>query len=256
MCLFGFHSRHFHTYNVLFHILFTMVCFLCVKTCSSLNMRNQNPKLTKVSSGLPTNIIKLDLAFNEISELGADNFTGMTSMEELNLEANVIAHIDDLAFLSCLSLTNLNLRNNKIVHMHATLGPNSHNMIKFRIRGNPCIIEFPWLQQLRSIQVIQMEGFGMDPHNDMFSGLLNLKQLGIENSKAPNLTERTTDLEQLMSNYHIGNSLPEENFINLNKLILVRMTGVTAWPPCHALLGLQHWKRLILLTSNLRVCLI
>ena len=233
-----------------------MVCFLCLKTCSSLNMRNQNPKLTKGPSGLPTNIIKLDLAFNEISELAADNFTGMTSMEELNLEANVIAHIDDLAFLSCLSLTNLNLRNNKIVHMHATLGPNSHNMIKFRIRGNPCIVEFPWLQQLRSIQVTQMEGFAMDPHNYMFSGLLNLKQLGIENSKASYLTERTTNLEQLMLNYHIGNSLPEENFINLNKLILVRMTGVTAWPPCHALLGLQHWKRLILLTSNLRVCLI
>ena len=156
MCLFGFHSRHFQTYSVLFHLLFTMVCFLCVKTCSSLIMRNQNPKLTKVPSRLPTNIIKLDLAFNKLSELAADNFTGMTSMEELNLEANVIAHIDDLAFLSCLYLRNLNLRNIKIVHMHATLGSNSHNMIKFRIRGNPCIIEFPWLQQLRSIQVIHV----------------------------------------------------------------------------------------------------
>ena len=256
MCLFGFHSRHFHRYTVLFHILFTVVCFLCVKPCSSLNMRNQNPKLTKVPSGLPANIIKLDLAFNEISQMGADNFTGMTSLEELNLEANVIAHIDNPALWSCLSSTNLNLRNNKIVHMPATLGPNSQNMIKFRIRGNPCIIEFPWLQQPRSIQIIQMEGFGMDPHNDMFSGLLNLKQLWIENSNAPNLTERTTNFEHLMLNYHIGNSFREENFINLDKLQLLRMTGGDRMTTLPRFLGLQHWKRLILLTSNLRVCLI
>ena len=221
--LYRLHNEKYNTESLL---LFTMALLLCRRPCTGLNLNNRSPKLTEVPPGLPTDIIKLNLRQNEISTLGADNFTGLTSMEELDLGKNVIAYIDDLAFLSCVSLTKLNLEDNRLVHMPATYGPNSQNMSELKFQDNPCIIEVSWFQQFRSLEKLEMDGSEMEElHNDMFNGLLNLKDLLLKNSKAPNLTDRTVSLTILVLSDPTSNTFPDENFMNLDHLTSVTITG-------------------------------
>ena len=236
ICMFfGFRRWHDETYDAVSGLWFTLVCLVDIKSCVGLDMSNQNPKLIKVPVGLSKNITKLDLSKNEISELGADNFTGLDSMEDLDLQSNRIAHIDDLAFLSCASLTRLNLNGNQIVYMPETFGPNSHNIIRLFIHENPCIIKVPWFRQFRSLESLRLDGYAMEElPNDLFGGLLNLKQLIVGSSNAPNLTEKTVDLAFLTFNNPIVSTFPNENFMNLKKLTTVMMTsdgGPAITPP-------------------------
>ena len=219
-------SLHDENYNTVSLLLFTMALLSCRRPCTGLNLNNRDRNLTEVPQGLPTDIIKLDFRKNEISTLGADNFTGLTSMEELDLGQNVIAYIDDLAFLSCVSLTKLNLEDNRLVHMPATYGPNSQNMSELKFQDNPWKNEVSWFQQFRSLEKLEMDGSEMEElHNDMFNGLLNLKHLSLKNSKAPNLTDRTVILKILELFDSASNTFPDENFMNLDHLTTVAITG-------------------------------
>ena len=214
--------------NRVIRLLFAMLYLARVTTRGEihLSLSRQNPKLTEVPSGLPSTILNLDLSFNDISELGADNFTGMSSMLKLNLAFNRIAHINNRAFISCLSLTYLTLSGNQIVHMPATFGPNSENIKKLNLDENPYIIESSWLQQFRSLGILRLECSAMGQfHSDMFNGLANLTNLALYNSKEPNLTARTVGLKALYLKDHRGRTYTEENFINLDKLTLVKMSG-------------------------------
>ena len=218
-------STLYETYAI-FRLCLTVLCFLCINLSVALDLHNQDPKLTEVPPGLPTNITDLDLRSNEISAIGADNFTGLYSVDYMDLSHNMIAHINGAAFRPCSSLLSLNLGHNKLKIMPATFGPNTPNMINLWISNNPCVIEVTWFSQFCSLQALTMETIGMtDLPNDLFAGLSNLKYLWVANSKAPNLTERTVSLEDLRFRDHIGSIIPDENFMNLKNLTQVIMTG-------------------------------
>ena len=254
MFVLRFHGWNCATHNAV-RRLFVLLCVTCIISCDGSRklLRNQNPKLTKVPSGLTPDITILDLAKNDISELGPDNFTGLSSLLDLNLAANRIAHIDNLAFISCLSLTMLNLEGNQIVHMPTTYGPNSQNMVTLRIHNNPCIIEFPWLQQFRSLNILHVDGSGMQElPNDMFRGLQNLKQLGIYNSNVPNLTSRTANLELLMLNNHKSNIFPQENFMNLTKLTMVMIMGGSHMAVLPRFMGAMALEQVIIMNLDIQ----
>ena len=210
-----------------FRLLLAGLCLMYTQPCFGLNLYSQNPKLTVVPVGLPTDITTLDLANNEISEIGAGNFTGLSSVNRLYLSKNRITHIDDNAFLPCAALTTLRLNENQLKAMPATLGPNTPNMKQLNIRENPhCVIEESWFRPFRSLEQLLMENIGMrELPNDFFTGLISLKLLRISKTNAPNLTERTINLENLLFEDHIGSTYPDEYFLNLTKLTKVSMSG-------------------------------
>ena len=214
----------FDVTHVTCHLCWTILCALCINFTVGLELRGQSPALTEVPPGLPTDIVELDMGNNEITGIGADSFTGLSSVVEIKLDYNNISYIDEVALLPCLSLLRLELSFNKLTSLPTTLGPNSPNLIYLSIGYNPCTIEVNWFSQFRSLQTLDMRKSGMtDPPNDLFNGLSNLKKLKLENMKPPNLTERTVSLEILQYSDHIGSIIPDENFRNLKYLKEVSM---------------------------------
>ena len=82
----------------IFHLRLTILCSLCINPSIGLNLHRQTQKLTRVPPRLPTDIVDLDLRNNEISGIGADNFTGLSSLIEIDFSRYRIADIDELAF--------------------------------------------------------------------------------------------------------------------------------------------------------------
>ena len=222
----GFQSGRCETYGAVYRLLTTVVYLMSIKFSFGTTGRFGRKQLTSVPSGLSPDITLLGLHYNEITELGPDNFPGLTLMKELDLRGNRISYIDDLAFQSCIALIKLNLKENRLVHMPATFGPNSPNMIRFFLTDNPCTITAPWLEQFRSLTILNIEAIGMEEFpSDLLRGLINLNTLTIGSSKAPNLTERRLSLKWLTFNNHIGSTFPEEHFMNMETLQTVTMFG-------------------------------
>ena len=125
----------------IFHLRLTILCSLCINPYIGVNLHRQTRKLTRVPPRLPTDFVDLDLRNNEISGIGADNFTGLSSLIEIDLSRYRIADINELPFFPCASLLTLNLGNNELTTMPTTFGPSSPNWIDLTIRVNPCVIE-------------------------------------------------------------------------------------------------------------------
>ena len=148
----GFHNLRYENHLVC-RLLLAGFYLMCTQPCLGLDLHNQDPKLTWVPVGLPTDIIELDLRSNEISEIRAEDFTGLSSVVDMDLSYNLITRIDDLAFMPCAALSTLNLNKNRLTDMPSTLGPNSPYMLSFSIYGNPsCMVEASWIRQFRSLQ--------------------------------------------------------------------------------------------------------
>ena len=134
---FNMHNGSYH--HVLSRLLLAGLCLMCTQPCLGvrLNLYKQDPKLTAVPVGLPTDITGLVLRGNEISEIGANIFTRLSSVMIIDLTYNRIAHIDDHAFLPCTALSDLRLDYNRLTSMPSTLGPNSPYMSSLHILAKP-----------------------------------------------------------------------------------------------------------------------
>ena len=193
---------------------------------STLDLHNQDPKLTAVPVNLKTNIVHLDLRNNHIALLGPDSFPGLTAVTTMDLSHNRITHIDNLAFQSCESLVDLIIEFNKITAMPSSFGPNSNNMRKLAFGNNPCFLQPPLFEQFRSLERLSMEHLSMtDLPNDLFNGLQNLRFIRLRGTGAPNLTDRTPKLETLWVHNFPGSSFPDENVRNLAKLTSFQFSG-------------------------------
>ena len=232
-------------HNALFRLI-SVLCLMCIQPCLGvrLNLYKQDPILTAVPAGLATNITDLSLRGNEISELGADNFTGLSSVVIIDLTGNRIAHIDNHAFLSCVALSDLRLGSNRLTSMPSTFGPNTPYMSSLFIGQNPCVIDNSYFRQFRSLQTLHMADVGMREFpDDFFTGLISLETLLISHTKAPNLTEKTVSLDNFKFNHHIGSSFPDENFLNLRnlrKVVIFWGDHMTSVPRFLGATGLQE----------------
>ncbi|XP_074930958.1 toll-like receptor 2 isoform X2 [Phalacrocorax aristotelis] len=70
--------------------------------------------LLRVPGGLPSALRGLDLSYNKLREITADDFASMTQLRHLDLGYNNISHIAPDAFLSNLLLEHLRLFNNSL----------------------------------------------------------------------------------------------------------------------------------------------
>ena len=119
-------------------------------------------------------------------------------------------------------------------------------MLALIIGNNPsCVIEDSFFRQFRSLQILHMGNIGMREFpDDFFTGLVSLKTLTISNTKAPNLTERTVNLEYLFFDDHIRSMYPDQNFLNLRKLTKAIMIGGDPMTNVPRFLGARGWKKL------------
>ena len=217
-------SNNMRLHLVVFRLWSVGLWLMCMQRCLGLDLHSQDPELTEVPDGLPTDITVLILRVNEISEIGADNFTGLSSVVEIDLHFNRIRHIDGNAFLPCIALSVLKLGHNELTSLPHTLGLNSPYMSYLTVDENPVVIEDSWFRQFRSPQKLNIDNIGMREFpDDFFTGLISLTHLDISHVKAPNLTERTVSLQELSFHYHIGSIFPDENCLNLRNLTTVYM---------------------------------
>lgn len=59
-------------------------------------------------------LLRLDLSFNQITEIDSDSFNGNKNLAELNLEGNYLSQIPDISQLQNLDTLNLNSQNGKL----------------------------------------------------------------------------------------------------------------------------------------------
>ncbi|XP_078575971.1 uncharacterized protein LOC144861813 [Branchiostoma floridae x Branchiostoma japonicum] len=139
----------------------------CSSSCSSwCNCYNRD--LTSVPQDLPTNITRLDLVRNAITNLSQSNFLRYKSLTRLDLTSNQISVIQNKTFQDLTSLTFLDLNDNQLT----SLTPDT----------------FVGLGALEWLRLDQNKLTTSSLPTGIFVGLGNLTQLYLPNNQLTNLT--------------------------------------------------------------------
>ncbi|CAF3549950.1 unnamed protein product [Adineta steineri] len=88
-----------------------------VCSCHGPNVDCSNRGLQTIPSGIPRNVFKLELQFNNLSIIRKDDFKVLRQLRILNLQDNQIHTIDTDAFRDLTSLEKLRLNGNKLNHL-------------------------------------------------------------------------------------------------------------------------------------------
>ncbi|CAF1204795.1 unnamed protein product [Adineta steineri] len=98
---------------VSFQLYFIDACpSVCL--CHGVHIDCSNRNLQIIPSGIPKNVFKLDLQFNNLSIIRKDDLKGFRQLRILNLQDNQIHTIDTDAFKDLLSLEKLDLSSNRL----------------------------------------------------------------------------------------------------------------------------------------------
>ncbi|XP_074709403.1 toll-like receptor 2 [Strix uralensis] len=114
--------------------------------------------LGRVPRDLPRGLQGLDLSYNKLREITADDFAGMTQLRRLDLGYNNISHIAPDAFLSNLLLEQLRLFNNSLNFIPA---PALRPLVNLR-----------WLDMSNNL-------YGSAALDSVFGGLRQLRELSL-----------------------------------------------------------------------------
>ncbi|UJR37599.1 hypothetical protein I4U23_030296 [Adineta vaga] len=88
-----------------------------VCSCHGPNVDCSNRGLQTLPSGIPRNVFKLELQFNNLSIIRKDDLKALRQLRILNLQDNQIHTIDTDAFRDLISLEKLRLNGNKLNHL-------------------------------------------------------------------------------------------------------------------------------------------
>ncbi|CAF1126727.1 unnamed protein product [Rotaria sordida] len=88
-----------------------------VCSCHGPNVDCSNRGLQTIPAGIPRNVFKLELQFNNLSIIRKDDFKAFRQLRILNLQDNQIHTIDTDAFRDLISLEKLRLNGNKLNHL-------------------------------------------------------------------------------------------------------------------------------------------
>jgi hypothetical protein len=86
-------------------------------SCHGPNVDCSNRGLQTIPSGIPRNVFKLELQFNNLSIIRKDDLKTLRQLRILNLQDNQIHTIDTDAFRDLISLEKLRLNGNKLNHL-------------------------------------------------------------------------------------------------------------------------------------------
>lgn len=92
------------------------VLLLVILPMSSANVEiYADQGLTSVPGGMDSGITNLDMSYNAIRRVEANDLAALTQVVKFHLVANQVHFIDDAAFIHCMSLEQLSLSRNKLI---------------------------------------------------------------------------------------------------------------------------------------------
>ena len=158
-------------------------------------------------------LTSLDIAGAGLTELHADDFSGLNSLRELKLVNNQLTRLPGGVFSSLTALERLTLNLNPLGSLPEDL---------FSGLGS--------LKELNLVQIRNPHGGALAPLPEgVFQGLSSLRSLDLSFNYVTALPERIfaglSSLEKLVLNHNSLESLPEEIFKGLGNLRTLEMTG-------------------------------
>ncbi|XP_078137618.1 leucine-rich repeat-containing protein 17 [Sander vitreus] len=101
-----------------------------------------NKDLNDMPSGLPSDIVKMDLSWNTIKHLRPKQFLLSKDLKMLNLSGNSLHHIDTGAFAGLLYLRELDLSNNSLHYFQYGVLEDLYFLRKLSLENNPWICDY------------------------------------------------------------------------------------------------------------------
>ncbi|XP_041833051.1 leucine-rich repeat-containing protein 17 [Melanotaenia boesemani] len=101
-----------------------------------------NKDLTRIPSELPSDIVKMDLSFNNIKHLRPKQFLLSKDLKLLNLSSNNLQLIDTGAFAGQLYLRELDLSNNSLHYFQYGVLEDLYFLRKLLLENNPWICDY------------------------------------------------------------------------------------------------------------------
>uniref|UniRef100_A0A182NT04 LRRNT domain-containing protein n=1 Tax=Anopheles dirus TaxID=7168 RepID=A0A182NT04_9DIPT len=163
--------------------------------------------LTEIPTGLPSNVVQLDLSHNNLKRLNVEAFQNCTGLQQLLLAGNVIEQFDKELLLKLDKLDLLDLSSNQLSHLDSdTFSEVSKSLRRLHLSDNPIVL----------------------PDSGSFLELPELEQLYLANCNLTELPEETfTNLDGLTRLDLFGNQFDEdmsvETFASLKNLMHLRM---------------------------------
>ncbi|KAF7224645.1 leucine-rich repeat-containing protein 17 [Nothobranchius furzeri] len=101
-----------------------------------------NRGLTQVPSGIPEDVVQVNLSHNSIRHLKPRDFQGVRSLRVLNLSNNNMEHIDTGSLAGLLHLHELDLSNNKLRFVQYGVLEDLYFLSQLKLGGNPWLCDY------------------------------------------------------------------------------------------------------------------
>ncbi|XP_053175353.1 leucine-rich repeat-containing protein 17-like [Scomber japonicus] len=98
--------------------------------------------LTTVPSGIPDDVVHIDLSYNSIHHLKARDFQGARSLRTLNLSNNNMEHIDTASLYGLLHLNELDLSSNNLHFIMYGVLEDLYFLSQLKLVGNPWMCDY------------------------------------------------------------------------------------------------------------------
>ncbi|XP_026222020.1 leucine-rich repeat-containing protein 17-like [Anabas testudineus] len=98
--------------------------------------------LTEVPTGIPEDIVHIDLSHNSISHLKARDFQGARSLRTLNISNNNMEHIDTGSLAGLLHLRELDLSDNSLLFIQYGVLEDLYFLSQLNLGGNPWMCNY------------------------------------------------------------------------------------------------------------------
>ncbi|XP_037538727.1 leucine-rich repeat-containing protein 17 [Nematolebias whitei] len=118
----------------------TMLCHTYVFPKRWMDCRNRG--LTQVPSGIPEDVVQVDLSHNSISHLKPRDFQGARSLRILNLSSNNMEHLDTASLSGLLHLHELDLSDNKLSSVQYGVLEDLYFLSQLKLGGNPWVCDY------------------------------------------------------------------------------------------------------------------
>ncbi|KAI4897852.1 hypothetical protein NFI96_027498 [Prochilodus magdalenae] len=118
----------------------TSLCHTYVFPKPLLDCKNRG--LKTIPLDIPASIVKIDLSFNNITQLRSKEFVGVKDLKLLNLSSNGLERIDTAAFAGLLYLRELDLSNNSLHNFNYGVLEDLYYVQTLSLGGNPWICDY------------------------------------------------------------------------------------------------------------------
>ncbi|XP_030216635.1 toll-like receptor 13 isoform X1 [Gadus morhua] len=138
-----------------------------------------------------TQILKLDLSYNNINVLGCDDFADMKLLRILSLDNNPLLTLKDCVFKDLVQLRVLMLQNSSIDQLNGALKKNTPNLEDLSLSNNQItVLDHGEFKALNSLKNLALEGNKLKRlNNGTFFGLSSLRQLTLRSNEISEITK-------------------------------------------------------------------